>query len=264
VGETGNDASLLTRNRVKRGSWLEWDGDGYLYAHTARYHDFIRYPVNDSMMGYWEATPGGGTGGGMPYIGWNGRRKKSKDGGSAAYYDNALYALKGGNTQQFWKYDIPETTWAELETMPKYGSTGRKKRVKHGADIESYGAGFFFSLKGNKTVEWWRYGLPDSAFGSRPSRSGIAGVAKTRLYGMTMAPNPLAGGFATVRFSLPKAGPATLSVFDIAGRSVLKRTMLTSRTGAVSLDLRELSSGVYLVRFDAEGHTESQKLVVEN
>jgi hypothetical protein len=126
VGETGNDASLLTRNKVDKGSWLEWDGDAYLYAHTAKYHDFIRYPLNDSGTGYWEAPPGGGRAAGMPFIGWNGRRKKSKDGGSAAYYDNAFYALKGGNTQQWWKYDIPETTWTELDTMPKYGSAGRK------------------------------------------------------------------------------------------------------------------------------------------
>ena len=40
------------------------------------------------------------------------------------------------------------------------GSTGRKKRVKYGADLVHWGYGAFFALKGNKTNEFWRYVVP--------------------------------------------------------------------------------------------------------
>ena len=91
----------------------------------------------------------------------------------------------------------------------------------------------------------------------------MGGVARAGRLGMTVAPNPLSGGFATMRYVLPKAGPATISVFDVTGRSVVKRDVLASRSGAVSLDARHLAAGIYLVRFDTDDFTATRKLVVQ-
>jgi len=77
-----------------------------------------------------------------------------------------------------------------------------------------------------------------------------------------IAPNPLAGGFAALRYGLPKAGAARLSVYNMAGQTVMTRTFAAGRSGSVSLDLRHLSNGVYLVKFSSEGFASSQKLVV--
>ena len=126
-------------------------------------------------------------------------------------------------------------TWAELDTMPKYGSTvGRggspkKKRVKYGADIVSWGNGAFLALKGNKTLEFWGYMVrTEPAMAAHPERDGIvAGLKEAGSMGWVgIAPNPLAGGLSTLSYSLPKAGPATVTVFDVAGRSLAKRTLL--------------------------------------
>jgi hypothetical protein len=59
------------------------------------------------------------------------------------------------------------------------------------------------------------------------------------------------------------AGPATIRVFDVTGRSVVKRSVLATRTGAVSLDVHSLSTGIYLVRFNAQDFTATHKLIVQ-
>ena len=255
-----------SRGKIKRGSWLAYDGMSHLYAHEANYynrtppeaHYMYRY---DLLGDSWSTVAG------MPLYGLHGgrvRKKKSKDGGSGDHYDGALYALKGGNTQQFWKYDIAADTWGELDTVPTNGSTGRKRRVKYGAKLVHWGGGTFFTLKGNKTAEMWRYVIPATVFGNSPGRSGVLARRGRVQHGLTVSPNPLAGGFATLRYALPKAGAATLSVFDVTGRQMTSRSLVATRTGAISLDLRSLSNGVYLVRLDADDYTTSRKLVVQH
>ena len=105
--------------------------------------------------------------------------------------------------------------------------------------------------------------LPGGGFEIGGVLAGAGGVVKAGRLGMTIAPNPLAGGFATVRFSLPKAGPATVSVFDAIGRRVHQRQLLARRNGAVTVDMRHMSAGVYLVRFEADDFTATRKLVVQ-
>jgi hypothetical protein len=261
-------APAVLRNKWDRGSWLAYEhrGRGHgererlIFAHQAKYHGFFTFDM-DSLD--WSTT----TLPVMPYIGMMGRRKKSKDGGSADFFDGRIYALKGGNTQEFWRYDPYDSTgyqWTELETIPAYGSTGRKKRVKYGADLVHWGDGAFFTLKGNKTLEMWRYVLP-LAYGSRPARSGVlAEAVDARKPGIDIAPNPLAHGRATLRYVLPRAGPVMVNVFDVSGRSVSSHVLVAGRSGTVGLDLRELSAGIYLVRFDTEGFSTTRKLVVQH
>jgi hypothetical protein len=103
------------------------------------------------------------------------------------------------------------------------------------------------------------------AFGNAPERSGVlAGRTGRVQHGLTVSPNPLAGGFATLRYALPRAGAATLSVFDVTGREVTSRSLVATRTGAINLDLRSLSNGVYLVQLDADDYTTARKLVVQH
>lgn len=104
----------------------------------------------------------------------------------------------------------------------------------------------------------------DTLVGSLSVGLGIADEkADARRASFAIAPNPL-GGLATVRYSLPKAGLATLDVFDVAGRAVLTQAIAAGRKGTVSLDLRKLEAGVYVVKVAAEGFSTTQKLVVEH
>ena len=256
--------------KYSKGSFLVYDGDNTIYAHQARYHsDMYHYMFKYSISGdSWTDTLKG-----MPYYclekGRDGKKKKSKDGACGAWYDGTMYALKGGNTQGLYKYFPEEDSWVQLrqDTMPQYTqTTGKKKRVKYGADIVSLGNTAFFALKGNKTYEFWRYVIRNEVLTAAPGpvRSGVmAGKVEVRTSEFEVFPNPIASGFATVRFALPKAGPATVAVYDVAGRVACRQTMMAGRTGSVNLDLRKLASGVYLVRLDADSYSTTQKLVVQ-
>jgi hypothetical protein len=269
--ETGTWDALAdvpaSRGKVKRGSWLAYDGADALYAHEANYYNRTP-PEAHYMYRYDIPSDNWTTLGGMPLYGLHSgrvRKKKSKDGGSGDYHAGALYALKGGNTQQFWGYDVAGDTWTELDTVPNYGSTGRKRRVKYGAKLVGFGNASFFTLKGNKTREMWRYVVPTTALGHAPYENGVLAGSTGRVrHGLTVSPNPLAGGFAALRYALPKAGAATVSVFDVAGREVASRNLVATRTGAVDLDVRSLSNGIYLVRLDADDYTVSGKLVIQH
>ncbi|MFO7639562.1 MAG: T9SS type A sorting domain-containing protein [bacterium] len=263
------DAPVGIRNRFKRDGWLAWDGESSIYAHKPNYfdrgnntHEFWRYDIaGDSWYSQQLA--------GMPLFGLHGgriKRKKAKDGGAGAYDAGQIFAIKGGNTQQFWAYDVAADTWTEQDTVPTFGSTGRRRRVNAGADLVGYGGGAFFALKGNKTVEMWRYVVPMGyAAQPRPERGGVmAGELPAGAPFVKLGPNPVTSGLATLRYSLPKAGPASIRVFDVSGRNVLSRGLVASRSGAVSLDLRSLSAGIYLVKLEAAGYSATQKLVLQH
>jgi len=258
--EALTDAPTGERPKWDKGSWIEPvrdGGDWYIYAHKAKYHELYRYVVDGDSWGPKLE--------GMPFIGTSGRRKKSKDGGSAALYDGRIYALKGGNTGEFWLYDPSIPAWTELESMPSYGSSGRKKRVKYGGHIIGVGNGVFYALKGSKTREFWRYAIPTAiSVGRLPGRNGVAALpTDARWVGVTVAPNPVARGAAVLRYGLAAPGPAEVVVRDVLGRTVYRRRLAPQRSGSVSLDLRGLSAGVYVLRFDAGSMSETRKLIVQ-
>ncbi len=250
------DAPAGQKPKWDKGSWLALDLAGNrIFAHKAKYHELYAY---DLATGNWGEQLAG-----MPLLNsQTGKSKKSKDGGSAAFLaDGMLYALKGGNTCDFYGYEPGSNQWAEKETMPQVGSSQKKKRVKGGGDITSDGS-FIYALKGNKTVELWRY-TPGTVMVAAPVRSGVMAGTTVPPVGMTLGPNPLTGNTALLRWSLPAAAPATVQVYDITGRTVLVRSLAAGRSGATSLDLRGLAAGVYLVRLTAGDYTAAQKLVIE-
>jgi len=223
-----------------------------IYAHKAKFHEFYSYSTE---TGIWNATALLG----MPIAGSSGS-KKSKDGGCAAFLDDSIYAFKGGNTLEFWKYSVTTNSWVEKEQIP-VGSF--KKKVKAGAGMVAVG-GFVYATKGNKDNSLWMY-LP-SSFASEPpapQRDGVLAGKTEIAQGMSISPNPLASGFAVLRYGLPKAGAARLSVYNMAGQTVMTRTLAAGRNGNVNLDLRHLSNGVYLVKLSSDGFENSQKLVFE-
>ncbi|MFO7638553.1 MAG: right-handed parallel beta-helix repeat-containing protein [bacterium] len=264
------DMPVGIRNRVKRDGWLAWDGGNAIYALKPNYfdranetHEFWQYDIaGDSWLTNAELRLAG-----MPLWGMHGgriKRKKAKDGGAGAYDGGLVYAIKGGNTQQFWLYDELADAWTEQDTVPTFGSTGRRRRVNAGADLVGYGGGAFFMLKGNKTVELWRYVVP-MGFAARPrlERSGVmSGKSVLPDATLDISPNPVIGGLVTLRCNLPNAEPAVVSVFDITGREVFRQSAIGNRQSAIRLDLRSLSAGIYLVQLEADGFSATRKLVL--
>jgi hypothetical protein len=193
----------------------------------------------------------------MPLVGRSGKKRASGDGGCGAYLNGAIYALKGGGTQEFWKYGIADNSWLELDSMPR-GPEDRD--VGAGADIAAAGLGLYIT-RGNGTNELWQY-LSDELLPPRPpSGGGQAGLPVTGRPRLLVAPNPLTAGGATVLYHLPHVGAPTLSIYNVAGQRAMLR-VLAGQRGCVSLDLGHLSNGVYLVKLSGAGFSATQKLVV--
>jgi hypothetical protein len=237
------------------GSWLVSDGDHTLYAFKGKYHEFYAYDV---VAGTWSAALHA-----MPIPGHSGN-KKAKDGSCGAWYAGDIYALKGGNTTEFWRYFPLADSWTQIPDIPLYGISGRRKMVKQGGALAGYPGTGVFALKGNKSFEFWRY-VPAIQSPAQPGREGVMAYnVNIGDVSFAIAPNPLSGGLATVRYSLPKAGLATLYVYDVTGRTVLTQTLAAGRTGTAGLDLRKLDAGVYLVKVATEGFSTTQKLVIQH
>ncbi len=237
------DAPAGIKPKWDRGSWLVYDGENTIYAHKAKYHELWTFDVS---AGRWGAVklPN------MPFTSQKtGKNKKSKDGGGAGYCEGFIYALKGGNTCEFYRYDVAGQVWTELDTMPQLGSTGKRKRIKGGGDIVA-GSNACWALKGNKTFEFWRYGFYSE---NQPGRQGVVG----KVAGAPGAEPVLLPVFGTHRLRIHYIASGAVAVqgriYDLSGRMVyrLPQTVLAG-AGEVSFDLSHLSNGVYILRLNGE------------
>ncbi|MBM3314179.1 T9SS type A sorting domain-containing protein [candidate division WOR-3 bacterium] len=69
-----------------------------------------------------------------------------------------IYATKGNNTAEFWRYDIVTDSWRQLTSVP---GKPYQKLVKDGSDlawVQWNGADYVYLLKGGKH-EFWRYDI---------------------------------------------------------------------------------------------------------
>ncbi|NPV14001.1 T9SS type A sorting domain-containing protein [candidate division WOR-3 bacterium] len=258
VWEPLPDAPAGVKPKWDKGSWLVYDGANTLYAHKAKYSEMWTFDLT-TLQWSTASIPG------IPIpSSKTGKNKKSKDGSDAVLYNGFIYALKGGNTVEWWKCDVAGGTyaWTELDPIPEVGLSGRKKRVKAGGAVASTDNGLFYAFKGGKTQEFWCYYEP-TVFASKPERSGVmAGQVSVGRFNFSVTPNPVVKGFGILSYSVPQSSPARVTVFDVTGRTVSTFNFVASGTGTHSLDLRNLASGVYLVKFESAGASASQKLIV--
>lgn len=234
-----------------RGSWLVADGAGHIWAHKAKAGELWCYDIAaDSWTQY---QPGG-----IPsYSLVTGQRKKARDGSAAAWYNGMIYALKGGNTQEFWRLEVARGRWVELDTIPAYGRVGERRRIKGGGDLVA-GADELFALKGGKSNEVWTWGpLSSGIAGNSLGGDGLQSAGYETRNRLQIEPNPARSG-AVVCWSLSGPGQAgELTVGDAAGRVFFRRT-LTAGEKQGSLCLPALSSGVYWLRVGGQ----TKRLVV--
>jgi hypothetical protein len=118
------------------------------------------------------------TSGPMPETGWvrktdlpvGPKGKRVKDGGCIASLEpndtSFVYALKGNGRCEFYRYSATDNTWLTRESIPAYGSSGKKKAVKKGACMSPAPLPAVAAAKGNGTLEWWQY---DPALSGSPT-----------------------------------------------------------------------------------------------
>ncbi len=238
LGPSGKDA-------YKDGSFIVFNGTNTIYAVKAKYGEVFGFDV---ITGNWLTTQFQR----FPLAGRSGRQKKVKDGAGGAWWNNAMYCLKGGNTGEFWRFFPAENRWEELDTIPSYGSTMRKKRVKAGGAIVSLNNGIFFILKGNKTNEFWCYKSPESGPGVNEPPPLPPVFLSLRVY-----PNPT-GGILFGEFNLPDNTPVTLKIYDRTGRTVFSR-VVAQRNWTINCGF--LPPGVYFLNAATAHAAKTVKIV---
>ncbi|MFO7650764.1 MAG: hypothetical protein R6X13_05430, partial [bacterium] len=195
------DAPVGNMFKWDKGSWLAYDGAGTIYAHKAKIHELHRFDV---AAGAWLTSVLVGVPHHSPKTG---KSRKSKAGAAGVFADGKLHAFKGGNTQEFWRFDPATLAWTELDTLPRAGSSGKKRKVKAGGDLASDGE-VIYAFKGAKTNEFWRY--DPGAAGETPNPKpqipgggvlGRSGIGDRRL---EISSNP-ARGRATIGWSAPSS-----------------------------------------------------------
>ncbi|MGB9742924.1 MAG: SBBP repeat-containing protein [bacterium] len=234
-----------------RGSFIVYDHSGSIYACRAKYNQLWRYDIG---AGEWDTLrPLMG----MPLVSKSGKSSKLKDGGCGDYFNGSIYALKGANTCEFWRYDISGDSWVEIDTMPSVGSTLKKKRVKAGADL-IYGGDAFYALKGNKTLEFWRYSIPpgadDGGYGVQSAPAGFISSDPARV--LISLP-----GSVTVKAPGFRNGPAAVFFYDAAGRLTWKGGCLF-HSGQAEVGLGGMKPGVYFIRIQQGKAVATGKLII--
>lgn len=98
-------------------------------------------------------------------------RKKVKNGAALAYdgTDSIIYAIKGGNTLEFWKYFVNHDTWHQVTKGLPLDYSGRK--VKYGSGLVYLRQGqnrYIYFLKGSRTREFYRYHIQGDSWTNLP------------------------------------------------------------------------------------------------
>jgi uncharacterized delta-60 repeat protein len=206
-------------------------------------------PEGDSLYGKW-------------------KKVKVKDGGAMTSGEGAIYAIKGGGANVFWKYSTTEG-WTRLELIPRL----HKKSVpKTGASL-AYANGQVYLLKGNNTPEFWCY-TPSTAYSKEQiAKSNLVGqgFSLANIYPFMLyqnSPNPFNSQTA-IRYSIPRECNVSLSIYDISGKLVKTLINETMNVGVYTLswngndnDGRKVGQGVYFYILKTAGEEMQKKMLM--
>jgi hypothetical protein len=248
----------------KNGSSLASDGATKVWALKGRQNELFAYDIAGDSW-----TPRSS----LPLADRWGRRVKARDGCSVAWLQTAdtvpgyLYALKGSNTPEFWRYSAGLDTWVQLNDIP----LGAGKMVRYGGRLTP-ARDRLFALKGNSTLEFLAYRpgletLNAARFGSLGGEGqGMTGAPQ---FSIRVQPNPFVG-MPAIDFSLPVAARLSLRLYDAVGRVVARLADGSYAPGPHSIRLSDsgpgavrLARGVYLLRVETDNSVTTRKLIAE-
>lgn len=244
----------------KKGSCLTYDGGEFMYVLQGYYGSFFKYSVDtDSWTELRQYDY-------KYFLNRDGKKKKPKDGAALEFYEDNIYMLKGGNTYEFWMYQIAADSWIQMDTLWDIPRGLSNKKVKDGGALTILND-YFYASKGKNTDEFYRHDLPITNVANIPVQPTNDGVQENKTIldkiNLTISPNP-AVKITAVRYSLPKAEPVSFKLFDITGSMVKSYTNTNpTKQGVIMIDTKTLSSGVYILRFNSGDYRLTRKLVLE-
>jgi len=249
-----------TKIGYKSGSCLAFDGDSLVYVLKGSYGDFFKYNLTNNTWSElrrynYKLFPNRAN-----------KKKKPKDGASIVYFKGNVYMLKGGNTLEFWRYEVASDSWIQMPEAWDIPS-GSGKKVKGGGTLCVLDENFYVS-KGNNTNEFYRHGRPlvlenkiTSSTTAQPGKMAN-GILFTD-FELSIVPNP-AINKTTVRYNLPKAGPVNFKLYNVSGALVKSYTNANStRNAELTIDLKILPAGIYIMKFKSGDVKITRKLVLK-
>lgn len=186
-----------------------------------------------------------------------------KDGGAMTSGDGAVYAIKGGGVNVFWQYTAA-SGWTRIESIPR---RDKKSVPKTGAAL-TYAKGIVYLLKGNSTLEFWQY-VPTAEILN--VKSQISNVIRNENADPNVCPilptNVNVGqsfSFAnkTIRYTVTIAGKVTIKLYNTTGRLVETLHDGYLNAGNYAMNISNISSGVYFLRYSTVTNQEELKLIV--
>jgi immune inhibitor A len=246
----------------KDGSCIAASEDGTtIFALKGSYNEFFAYDV---VANTWSSRQS------LPLTGSAGRKKKVKSGAGIACLDGCVYALKGGGTDEFWQYQADSDRWLQGQDIP----AGSGRPVKGGGALtRSAGTNSLYAFKGNNTLDFFKYGLaaldPLEASGTRPKAQSSPQSTNHNPQsdlGLRLSPSVLVCGSSPViriDYTLPKAGNATVKLYDITGQLVTTLASGYNNAGSYKSTTPLLASGIYVLKLTTDNTTFTAKLIVE-
>lgn len=207
------------------GSAITFDGNQTIYCLRAKYNELYKYNIltDNWVSGFSSILPIT-----HPAVG---KKKYVKEGGAIVFANNKLYAFKGGNSNEFWIYEISSNNWVSGSFLP---SGSENKGVKGGGFLV-YQNGYIFALKGNNTTGLWRY-------------SGAKGEGEVLVTNFSDQEFKMVSQF---NFSEGKIPFNQVRVYNSLGRLVAE--------GVESF--KNLPTGIYLIEILAKGNRRVNKVL---
>jgi len=187
-----------------------------------------------------------------------GKYKKNllvKDGGATTSDGiGAIYAIKGGGTNVFWKY-TPGTpgVWIPMETIPRLN---RRSVPKSGAAL-AYMDGKIWLIKGNNTPEFWKY-IPLVTNNKERMANIIEHPTQNRNAQCTMinmhistTPNPCTK-YTIINYMVPISGKVNIKLYNATGKIIetLIDEYLNSGDYTIRLFAKNLAKGIYFLSYE--------------
>jgi hypothetical protein len=239
----------------KNGSSIAYDGGDTIWCLKGSYNEFAAYSVTGNIWVTKDTLPKKSPPGT--------KKTKVKDGSQiASDHSGLVYALKGGNTLEFWTYKCSDHTWYTAASLP----AGAKK-VKGGGGLTwSSKDHMLYAFRGNNTLEFWVFNPFSMLMAPEHKNDGAmsAGLQNIGDFKLSISPNPFTS-LTHVNYTLPKSGSMALRLYDVAGQLVTTLAQGYTLAGSHSalLNADKLAHGIYLLKFESEGYSTTSKLIIE-
>jgi hypothetical protein len=245
----------VSTKAYKNGSSICYDGSDTIYCLKGSTNEFAAYSVSGDN---WVTKDP------LPMVAPPGTsKKKVKDGSGMAFAGGTVYALKGGNTNEFWTYKTDDDKWYTATEL----TAGAKKVKGGGALVGAKDVNALYAFRGNNTLEFWKYSPVFFSVFAQPKgfpSEMAAGSQNISGYKLLVAPNPFART-TSVSYAVPKSGNVSLRLYDVTGKLVttLANGYVTAGNHSTLVNAEKLASGIYLLKFESDNYTTSSKLIIE-